>query len=55
VRSPSSATALRRRAFNGLAEGGMLKMPLTEQPWGASMGWMTDKFGIEWMVNIDKA
>ena len=43
------------KAFNGLAEGGMLKMPLTEQPWGASMGWMTDKFGIEWMVNIDKA
>lgn len=43
------------KAFNGLAEGGVLKMPLTEQPWGASMGWLTDRYGIGWMVNIDKA
>ena len=41
--------------FNALAEGGKIKMPLTEQPWGANVGWLIDKFGINWMVNIDKA
>jgi PhnB protein len=42
------------KVFNGLAEGGQLKMPLTDQSWGASMGWLMDRFGINWMVNIDK-
>jgi PhnB protein len=42
-------------AFNDLAEGGQLKMPLSEQPWGAKAGWLTDKFGINWTVTIDKA
>ncbi len=43
------------KIFNGLAEGGMIKMRLAEQPWGAAVGWLTDKFGINWMVSIDKA
>jgi PhnB protein len=42
------------KIFNDLAEGGKIKMPLTEQPWGANVGWLIDKFGINWMVNIDK-
>ncbi len=41
--------------FNDLAEGGRIKMPLAEQPGGADVGWLTDKFGINWTVNIDKA
>jgi PhnB protein len=41
--------------FNALAQSGNLKMPLTKQPWGASVGWLTDKFGINWMVSIDRA
>ncbi len=41
--------------FNDLAEGGKIKGPLAAQPWGADVGWLTDKFGIDWMVNIDKA
>lgn len=41
--------------FNSLAEGGKIKMPLTEQPWGNQVGWLADKFGINWMVTIDKA
>jgi PhnB protein len=40
-------------AFNGLAEGGTIKMPLMEQPWGSSLGFLVDKFGINWMVSID--
>ncbi len=43
------------KIFNDLAEGGKIKMPPTEQPWGAYVGWLTDKFGIDWMVTIDKA
>jgi uncharacterized glyoxalase superfamily protein PhnB len=26
-------------------------MPLTEAPWGTS-GWLTDKFGITWKIDI---
>lgn len=42
------------RIFNGLAEGGRIKGPLTEQPSGAAVGWLTDRFGINWMVSIEK-
>ncbi len=38
--------------FNGLAEGGKIKMPLTSQPSGAEVGWLMDRFGINWMVSI---
>jgi PhnB protein len=41
--------------FNALAAGGKLKMPLTPQAWGGALGWLTDQFGINWMVNIDPA
>ncbi|MGH7567513.1 MAG: VOC family protein [Gemmatimonadales bacterium] len=43
------------RIFNDLAAGGRIKMPLAQQPWGAAVGWLTDKFGINWTVSIDKA
>lgn len=39
------------RLFNGLSAGGKVTMPLAEQFWGAVFGMMTDKFGIQWMVN----
>lgn len=41
--------------FNKLTEGGTLKMPLTRQPWGGEVGWLTDKFGVNWMVSVDEA
>jgi PhnB protein len=43
------------KIFNDLAEGGQIKMPPADQPSGAAVGWLTDKFGINWMVSIDKA
>ena len=42
------------KIFNALAEDGKIKAPLAEQ-WGAHVGWLTDKFGINWMVSVDKA
>ena len=41
------------KIFSYLAEGGTIKMPLTAQPWG-DVGYLVDKFGINWMVNIAK-
>lgn len=38
--------------FEKLAAGGTVKMPLAQAPWGDSFGMLTDKFGIDWMVNI---
>lgn len=38
--------------FNGLAEGGKVNMPLAKQFWGDTFGMLTDKFGVQWMVNI---
>lgn len=37
--------------FDKLADGGLVKQPLTKQAWG-TFGWMQDKFGINWMLNI---
>jgi PhnB protein len=39
------------RVFKGLADGGSVEMPLTDTFWGAKFGMLTDKFGIDWMIN----
>jgi PhnB protein len=41
------------RIFKALSEGGRVNMPLEKTFWGALFGMMTDKFGINWMVNYD--
>lgn len=41
------------KIFNDLAQGGMVKMPLTAQPGGIEVGWVADRFGITWSVHID--
>lgn len=41
-----------RRYFDGLSAGGQVAMPLEKQMWGDVFGMFTDKFGINWMVNI---
>jgi PhnB protein len=35
-----------------LSAGGAVAMPLEKAPWGDTFGMCTDKFGINWMVNI---
>jgi PhnB protein len=38
--------------FDKLAEGGTIREPLVQAPWGDSFGMLTDRFGINWLVNI---
>lgn len=44
-----------RARFAALAEGGEVTMPLDDTFWGATFGMLTDKFGVAWMFNCDKA
>lgn len=39
------------RIFNALAEGGEVEMPMDDAFWGAYFGSLTDRFGVQWMVN----
>ncbi len=39
-------------AFNGLSDGADVRMPLAKAPWGATFGALTDRYGVDWMVNI---
>ncbi|WP_110240342.1 VOC family protein [Nocardioides gilvus] len=41
-----------RGYFEGLSVGGRVNEPLASAPWGDEFGMLTDKFGINWMVNI---
>ena len=38
--------------FDKLSEGGSVAMPLEKAPWGDRFGMVTDKFGVQWLVNI---
>ena len=40
------------RAFNALAAGGQVRMPLTKTFWSPRFGMLADKFGIGWMINV---
>jgi PhnB protein len=40
-----------KRLFERLAEGGKITTPLGMQPWGAYYGKLTDRFGVQWMLN----
>ncbi len=35
-----------------LSQGGNIAQPLVKAPWGDQFGMLTDKFGIQWLVNI---
>lgn len=39
------------KLFKGLSQAGKVTMPLGDTFWGAHFGMVTDKFGIQWMVN----
>jgi PhnB protein len=41
-----------RGYWNKLADGGTVTMPLEVAPWGDAFGQLTDRYGVNWMVNI---
>lgn len=41
-----------RGYWDKLSDGGTVAMPLERAPWGDQFGMCTDRFGIQWMVNI---
>jgi PhnB protein len=40
------------RAFAKLSDGGKVKMPMANAPWGPYFGMVTDRFGVNWMVSL---
>ncbi|RUL87097.1 VOC family protein [Tautonia sociabilis] len=39
-------------AFGRLAEGGNVLMPLGNYGFSARFGWLTDRFGVSWQLNL---
>jgi PhnB protein len=42
------------RRFNALAEGGQVQMPMAETFFASRFGMVADKFGVGWMVLVEK-
>jgi PhnB protein len=41
-----------RGYWDRLVEGGRVTLPLEQAPWGDSFGMCTDRYGVNWMLNI---
>ena len=44
-----------RGFWQKLSDGGTVQMPLEKQMWGDEFGMLTDRFGMQWMVNITQS
>jgi PhnB protein len=44
--------AAARRAFDALAEGGSITMPMGRTFWSPCFGMLKDRFGVGWMVTV---
>jgi PhnB protein len=53
ISTPTEAEA--KRAFDALAAGGQVGMPLGKTFWSPCFGMLTDRFGIGWMVSVETA
>lgn len=43
------------RVFGELAEDGGVLMPLAAYPFSKRFGWVADKFGVSWQLNLEKS
>jgi len=57
--TPSSSTFVEfdsieelERAFHALAEGGQVMMPLNNYGFSKRFGWLADRFGVSWQLNV---
>jgi PhnB protein len=39
------------RLFSAIGAGGKVRLALGDMPWGARFGMLTDRFGIQWLLN----
>jgi PhnB protein len=44
-----------RQAFEALADGGEVMMPLMKTFWSPCFGMVTDRFGVGWMVTVEES
>jgi len=49
----TSDVADAQRVWNALAKGGKIDMEFSDTFWGAKFGMLTDKYGIDWMINCE--
>ena len=54
VLAPDSADEA-KQLFDGLSAGGTATMPLQATEWAEQYGILTDRFGVQWMVNYEGA
>jgi predicted 3-demethylubiquinone-9 3-methyltransferase (glyoxalase superfamily) len=40
------------RVFEKLSQGGTVLMPLGAYPFSKKFGWVTDKYGVSWQLNL---
>jgi PhnB protein len=52
ITAPDAAEGERR--FNALADGGQVQMPLAETFFASRFGMVADKFGLGWMILVEK-
>ncbi|MFP5223471.1 MAG: VOC family protein [Acidobacteriota bacterium] len=50
----ASSDAEAERLFSALAQGGNVLMPLGKTFFASSFGMLADRFGVSWMVIVDK-
>jgi PhnB protein len=43
------------KAFNALADGGEVRLPIGETSWSPAFGMCVDRFGTPWMVSADSS
>lgn len=41
------------RLFSGLSDGGTVQMPMADAFWGGYFGSFADKYGVNWLINVD--
>jgi PhnB protein len=41
------------RLFDGLSAGGTVQMPMADAFWGGYFGSFADKYGVNWLINVD--
>lgn len=41
------------KVFEALSRGGAVKLPLMKTFWSPLFGMLTDRFGLDWMINVE--